>query len=48
MYNFDRESETGEYDFSRDKTAVDMMKRCLDKGNIDTLILFANSPQVRI
>lgn len=44
MYTFDRESGMGEYDFSRDKTAVDMMKRCLDKGNIDTLILFANSP----
>ncbi len=44
FYKFDRENETGEYDFTADKTAVSMMKRCIDKGNIDTLIVFANSP----
>lgn len=44
MYVFDRETEEGYYDWSLDKTAVDFMKLCLSKGNIDTLILFANSP----
>lgn len=44
MYCFDKEKEEGYYDFERDKTAVDFMKLCLSKGNIDTLILFANSP----
>lgn len=44
MYLFDKEKEEGYYDFSLDETAIKMMKRCLDKGNIDTLILFANSP----
>lgn len=44
FYKFDRETETGTYDFSADKTARDFMRRCLKKGNIDTLILFANSP----
>ncbi len=44
FYVFDKEEEKGEYDFSRDKYAVEMMKKCLAKGNIDTLILFANSP----
>lgn len=44
MYVFDREKEEGHYDFSLDKNAVDFMKLCLSKGNIDTLILFANSP----
>ncbi|MFR5876848.1 MAG: glycoside hydrolase [Eubacterium sp.] len=41
---FDRESEETSWDFSRDKNAVNMMKKCLDTGNIDTLILFCNSP----
>lgn len=44
FYQFDREAETGTYDFSADKTARGFMRRCLAKGNIDTLILFANSP----
>lgn len=44
LYKFDRETECGEYDFSADKTARDFMKLCLETGNIDTLILFANSP----
>lgn len=44
FYKFDREKEEGYYDFSADKTAIDMMRRCLKKGNIDTLIVFANSP----
>lgn len=41
---FDRETEEYSWDFSRDANAVSFMKRCLDKGNIDTLIFFANSP----
>lgn len=41
---FDKENETYSWDFSKDKNAVSFMKRCLDKGNIDTLIFFANSP----
>ncbi|MCH5189412.1 MAG: hypothetical protein J1F37_02500 [Oscillospiraceae bacterium] len=44
MYVWDKESKEGVYDYSQDKTAVDFMKLCLSKGNIDTLILFANSP----
>ena len=44
MYVFDKENETGEYNFDLDKTAVNVMKLCLETGNIDTLILFANSP----
>lgn len=41
---FDREKEEWSWDFSADKNAVSLMKKCLDRGNIDTLILFANSP----
>lgn len=41
---FDSEKEETSWDFSRDKNAVDMMKKCLATGNIDTLILFCNSP----
>ena len=41
---FDREAEETSWDFSRDKNAVNMMKLCLETGNVDTLILFANSP----
>lgn len=41
---FDRETEEVKWDFSKDKNAVDMMKKCLETGNIDTLILFCNSP----
>lgn len=44
MYVYDRESEEGHWDFSLDKTAKDVMRKCLEKGNIDTLIVFANSP----
>ena len=44
MYVFDREKEEGYWDYSLDKTAKDVMRKCLDKGNIDTLIVFANSP----
>ncbi|MDE5670445.1 MAG: hypothetical protein K2I14_03140 [Eubacterium sp.] len=32
------------YDFEKDKNAYAFMKTCLAKGNIDTVILFANSP----
>lgn len=41
---FDKETEEITWDFSRDKNAVDMMRRCVDTGNVDTLILFCNSP----
>lgn len=41
---YDNEAEETSWDFSRDKNAVEMMKKCLALGNIDTLILFANSP----
>ncbi len=44
MYVYSKESKEGFYDYTLDKTAVDFMKLCLSKGNIDTLILFANSP----
>lgn len=44
FYEFDREEEKGHYNWDNDKTAVEFMKKCLDKGNIDTLIFFANSP----
>lgn len=44
MYVFDREKEEGYWDFSLDKTAKDVMRKCLDLGNVDTLIVFANSP----
>ena len=40
----ENEGHKGKYDFSRDKNAYSFMKRCLDKGLIDTVILFANSP----
>ncbi|MBE6835406.1 MAG: hypothetical protein E7515_04055 [Ruminococcaceae bacterium] len=41
-----KNEETGkwEYDFTRDKNAVEMMKKCISYGCIDTVILFANSP----
>lgn len=41
---YDVETEKTSWDFSKDSNAVNMMKLCLEKGNIDTLILFANSP----
>ncbi|MGN0459210.1 MAG: glycoside hydrolase [Eubacterium sp.] len=41
---FDSEREAYEWDFSRDKNAVSFMKKSLALGNIDTLILFCNSP----
>lgn len=37
-------NKDGTHDWSRDKNAVSVMRRALDKGNIDTLIFFANSP----
>ncbi|MBO4339304.1 MAG: hypothetical protein J5877_05240 [Clostridia bacterium] len=41
-----KNEETGkwEYDFTRDKNAVEMMKKCLSYGCIDTVVFFANSP----
>ena len=44
LYEFDRETEEGRYNFENDKTARDFMKLCLEKGTIDTVILFCNSP----
>lgn len=34
----------GTYNWSKDKNAVEMMKKALDTGNVDTLIFFVNSP----
>lgn len=42
--DFDVENEKQSWDFTKDSNAVNMMKICLERGNIDTLILFANSP----
>lgn len=41
---FDKEREEWSWDFSKDKTAIEVMKKCLATGNVDTLIIFANSP----
>lgn len=41
---FDRETEESSWDFSRDKNAVRVMDYALATGNVDTLILFCNSP----
>lgn len=41
---YDRESEETRWDFSFDKNAVEVMKKSLATGNVDTLILFCNSP----
>lgn len=41
---YDSEKETREYDFSADAAAVEMMRKCLARGNVDTVIFFANSP----
>lgn len=41
---FDKENQEATWDFSRDKNAVTMMKKALATGNVDTLILFCNSP----
>ncbi len=41
---YDREKEEESWDFSRDANAVAVMKKSLEKGNVDTLILFCNSP----
>ena len=38
-------NKDGSFDYSKDKYAVNMMKKSLSLGNIDTLIFFANSPQ---
>lgn len=42
--NEDENYKGGGYDFEKDKNAYSFMKTCLAKGNIDTVILFANSP----
>lgn len=41
---YDRESEETRWDFNLDKNAVEVMKKSLATGNVDTLILFCNSP----
>ncbi len=38
--------DNGEYDFTRDKNAVNMMKLCVNEG-ADSVILFSNSPPER-
>lgn len=43
-YNEDENYKGDGYDFEKDKNAYSFMKTCLAKGNIDTVILFANSP----
>lgn len=42
--NEDEKYKGDGYDFEKDKNAYSFMKTCLSKGNIDTVILFANSP----
>lgn len=37
-------NKDGSYSWDKDKNGVRVMKKCLEKGNIDTLIFFANSP----
>lgn len=37
-------NEDGAWDWSKDKNAVRVMDKSLEKGNIDTLIFFCNSP----
>ncbi|MBR3149978.1 MAG: hypothetical protein IKF64_07400 [Eubacterium sp.] len=44
MMLFDKEKEETSWDFSRDATAVQVMKKAVATGNVDTLVLFANSP----
>ncbi len=44
MMLFDKQKEEASWDFTRDKTAVEVMKKAVATGNVDTLILFANSP----
>ena len=44
LYEFDRETEEGHYNFDNDLTARRFMKLCLEKGTVDTVILFCNSP----
>ena len=44
MMLFDKQTEQTSWDFKRDKTAVEVMKKAVATGNVDTLILFANSP----
>lgn len=41
---YDREKEESKWDFSRDRNAIRVMDYALETGNIDTLILFCNSP----
>lgn len=44
MLTYDKESGDYSWDYTRDSTAVEMMKKCLSYGGVDTLILFCNSP----
>ena len=37
-------SNPNNYDFSKDANAQNMLKKCYDLGNIDTIVLFVNSP----
>lgn len=38
--------EDGSYNWNRDKNGVRVMKKCLKKGNIDTLIFFCKLPSL--
>ena len=44
FYRFNGEKGRYEYDFTRDAAAQHMLDLCLSYGNIDTVVLFANSP----
>lgn len=44
FYVYDKEKEEGYWDFTRDANAVRVMDYSLETGNVDTLILFCNSP----
>ena len=37
-------SEPANYDFTRDSAAMNAFDKCLEKGNVKTVVLFANSP----
>lgn len=44
FYYYNENSGKYEYDFTRDSAAQNMLKKCMDYGCIDTVVLFANSP----
>lgn len=42
--SYDRETEEITWDYTKDKNAIRVMDYALETGNVDTLILFCNSP----